>query len=56
MTFPKESEEVFFQEDITLNIPVYLDQDVKGYLSDKAEAQGVNLQQLVNEYYEKIFP
>ncbi len=43
----------FFSQDATLNIPVYLDQDVETWFSEKAKAKGVNLQDMVNELLRK---
>ena len=39
----------FFRKDAALDLPVYLDADVRDYLSQRAKAKGVNLGRLVNE-------
>ena len=43
----------FYRPDTQLNIPIYLDQDVENWLTEKAKAKGVNLQSLVNELLRK---
>ena len=43
----------FYRPDTQLNIPVYLDQDVENWFTEKAKAKGVNLQSLVNELLRK---
>jgi len=43
----------FFSPEATLNIPVYLDQDVETWFSEKAKARGVDLQKMVNELLRK---
>jgi hypothetical protein len=35
--------------DAVFRVPVYLEQDVTGYLSERAEVKGVTVSQLVNE-------
>jgi len=35
--------------DAAFRVPVYLEQDVTGYLSQRAEEKGVTVSQLVNE-------
>lgn len=39
----------FFREDAVLNLPVYLDADVRDYLSERAKAKGIHLGRLVND-------
>jgi hypothetical protein len=39
----------FFRKDAVLDLPVYLDAEVRDYLSARAKAKGVNLGKLVNE-------
>ncbi len=39
--------------DAQLNIPVYLDQDIENWVTEKAKAKGVDLQPLVNELLRK---
>ena len=43
----------FYHPDATLNLPVYLDQDVQRWFKEKAKAKGVEVQQLVNEFLRK---
>ncbi len=38
----------FYRPGARLNLPVYLDEDVQGYLSARAAAKGIELGQLVN--------
>jgi len=47
--FSKGERGRFYRDGSTINIPVYLDQDVKYFLTDKAKAKGIHLQQLVND-------
>lgn len=39
----------FFRKDAVLDLPVYLDAEVRDYLTAPAKAKGVNLGQLVND-------
>lgn len=39
----------FYSPDAEFVIPIYLEQDVIGYLSERAEAKGVEVEQLINE-------
>ena len=39
----------FYTADAEFVIPIYLEQDVIGYLSERAEAKGVEIEQLVND-------
>jgi len=43
----------FYSPDAQLNIPVYLDQDIENWFTEKAKAKGVDLQCLVNELLRK---
>ena len=43
----------FYRPDTQLNIPVYLDQDIENWFTEKAKAKGVDLQSLVNELLRK---
>ena len=43
----------FYRPDAQLNIPVYLDQDIENWFTEKAKAKGVDLQSLVNELLRK---
>ncbi len=51
--FSKGERGRFFHPEATLNVPVYLDQDVKSWFAEKAESQGVELQYLVNKLLRK---
>lgn len=39
----------FYHPDAELVIPIYLEQDVIGYLSERAQAKGVEVEELVND-------
>jgi hypothetical protein len=39
----------FFKSGTAVNLPVYLDAEVRAYLSARAKARGVEVGQLVNE-------
>ncbi len=43
----------FYQPNAVLKLPVYLDEQVQGYLSAKAEAKGIDLSDLVNALLKK---
>lgn len=43
----------FFQNDAELNLPVYLDNEVREYFKKKAQSKGVELNQLVNDLLRK---
>jgi hypothetical protein len=43
----------FFKPGTTLKLPVYLDPDVEAYLTARAAARGVGVDQLVNELLKK---
>ncbi len=43
----------FYQADAKLNLPVYLDNEVLTYLSNRAKSKGIELNQLVNELLRK---
>jgi len=51
--FSKGERGRFFHPEATMNIPVYLDQDVESWFTEKAESQGVELQYLVNKLLRK---
>lgn len=36
-------------EDAVLDLPVYLDPEVRGFLAERAKAKGIEINQLVNE-------
>ncbi len=39
----------FFRPDVVLDLPVYLDADVREYLTARAKAKGIEVNDLVNE-------
>ena len=39
----------FFKPDAAFKLPVYLDAEVEGYLAKRAQAKGVELDELVNQ-------
>ena len=43
----------FYNPDAQVNLPVYLEAEVLDYLSVKAKARGVELNQMVNELLKK---
>jgi hypothetical protein len=43
----------FFRPDARLNLPVYLDSDVRDYLAGKARSKGVEINEIVNELLRK---
>jgi hypothetical protein len=51
--FSKGERGRFFHPEATLNIPVYLDQDVESWFAEQAKSQGVELQHLVNTLLRK---
>jgi len=51
--FSKGKRGQFFHSDAKLNTPVYLDQDVKTWLSEKAQSRGVGLTMLINTLLRK---
>lgn len=51
--FSKGERGKFCQPDAQLNIPVYLDNAVRTYLSARAKSKDIELNQLVNELLRK---
>ncbi len=47
--FPKAERGKFFRKDAALKIPVYLEPEVRRYLSERAKAKGVEVGDLVND-------
>jgi len=47
--FSKGERGKFYRPDAKFNVPVYLDNEVLAYLSDKARSKGVEVGQLINE-------
>ncbi|MDQ7090529.1 MAG: hypothetical protein Q9M50_07775 [Methylococcales bacterium] len=43
----------FYRPDATLKLPVYLETDVENWFTEKAQAKGVNLTDLVNDLLRK---
>jgi hypothetical protein len=39
----------FFRKDASLEMPVYLEADVRAYLAERAKAKGVPISDLVND-------
>ena len=53
MDFSKGIRGKFFKPGTTLKLPVYLDSEVEAYLTARAAARGVDVDQLVNELLKK---
>ena len=51
--FSKGERGKFYKPDATINLPVYLDNDVLDYLLAKAKAKGVELNTMVNDLLKK---
>jgi len=47
--FSKGTRGKFYRKGATIDLPVYLDPDVRGYLAERAKAKGVEINKLVNE-------
>ncbi len=47
--FSKGRRGKFYRKDAVIDLPVYLDPEVGGYLAERAKAQGVEINQLVND-------
>jgi hypothetical protein len=47
--FSKGARGKFYNANAVFQLPVYLDEQVQGYLSAKAQAKGVDLSALVND-------
>jgi hypothetical protein len=47
--FSKAERGKFFRKDAALKIPVYLEPEVRRYLSERAKAKGVEVGDLVND-------
>jgi len=43
----------FYRPDAEFNLPVYLDADIFDYLSTKAKARGIEVNQMVNDLLRK---
>ena len=53
--FPQGERGKFYHANTTMHLPVYLDTEVLDYLSAKAEAKGVELNQGANDLLKKEF-
>ncbi len=51
--FSKAERGKFYHPDAKMNLPVYLDDEVKSYLSERAKAKGVGLGEMVNDLLKK---
>ncbi len=47
--FSKGERGRFFRKGASLNLPVYLDDEVQSFLQERAKSKGVEVTQLVNE-------
>jgi hypothetical protein len=43
----------FYRPDALLNRPIYLDRDILAYLNERANSQGIEVSQLINEILRK---
>jgi hypothetical protein len=51
--FSKGERGKFYRPGAKLNLPIYLDEEVLGYLSERAQSKGIDLSQLVNQILRK---
>jgi hypothetical protein len=51
--FSKAERGKFYHPDAKMNLPVYLDEEVKNYLSERASAKGIGLGEMVNDLLKK---
>ena len=51
--FSKAQRGKFYQPDAEINLPVYLEEEVKNYLSERAKAKGIELGDMVNDLLKK---
>ena len=51
--FSKAQRGKFYHPDAKMNLPVYLDDEVKKYLSERASAKGIGLGEMVNDLLKK---
>lgn len=47
--FSKGTRGKFYRPAAQLNLPIYLEEKVLGYLSERAEAKGIGVDRLVND-------
>lgn len=51
--FSKGERGKFFRPDAKIKLPIYLDDEVLGYLNERAQSKGIELNQLVNQILKK---
>ena len=51
--FSKAQRGKFYHPDAKINLPVYLDDEVESYLSERANAKGIGLGEMVNDLLKK---
>ena len=51
--FSKGERGKFYKPDAKFNLPVYLDEDVFNYLSERAKAKGIQVNDMVNDILKK---
>lgn len=51
--FSKSVRGKFFRPDKRLRLPIYLDDETQRYLTDRAQAKGVNVGALINQLLKK---
>lgn len=51
--FSKGERGKFFKPNAKMNLPIYLESDVLDYLTDRAQAKGVELNVMVNDLLKK---
>ena len=51
--FSKAQRGKFYHPDAKMNLPVYLDDEVKSYLSERAKDKGIGLGEMVNDLLKK---
>lgn len=51
--FSKAERGKFYRPNAKLNLPVYLDDDVRNYLADKAKSKNVEVNEIVNDLLRK---
>lgn len=51
--FSKGERGKFYKPDAKFNLPVYLDDDVFNYLSERAKAKGIQVNDMVNDILKK---
>lgn len=51
--FSKAERGKFYRPDVRLNLPVYLDDDVRDYLASKAKSKNIEVNEIVNDLLRK---